>query len=52
MYPKIDIKNEVSKSLVYNDSEFPTIADARAKQWECTKCPETFDNYREATILQ
>ena len=30
-----------------NNPKFPKIAEARAKQWECSKCQETFANYRE-----
>jgi len=29
------------------NSELPTISEAGEKHWNCSKCPETFDNYRE-----
>jgi len=32
---------------MYNNSEFPPIADSRVKYWMCSKCQETFANYRE-----
>ena len=37
---------------MYNNSDYPTIADARAKHWKCLKCKETFDNYRELEITR
>ena len=37
---------------MYNNPKFPKIAEARAKQWECSKCQETFANYREQEITR
>ena len=30
----------------YNANPVARIADARAKHWKCSKCQETFANYR------
>ena len=37
---------------MYNNPKFPTIAEARAKQWECSKCQETFANYKSYEITR
>lgn len=32
---------------MYNNTEFPAFAQDSAKHWKCSKCQETFANYRE-----
>jgi hypothetical protein len=37
----------VAELMDMPDSDLPTISEARARHWKCSKCAETFANFRE-----